>query len=746
MLVFVQKVMNLLILEPQPFRIPHPDLASIWQFWIIFIILSCIFIVIEVSMIIITILHLRSSKRVKYHDTSNDPNFQVSKPLKIFVSIVHSLFLVIGIIMLIMSIVSIGKAVKSSPYCSSCNEDCDPLVPEHCILPYPSTYHLIADNTTKTGFRVNLKYHTLPKVKNGGHINPTYLNELDGFSTIGNLLIYLDDPDEKYFISPRNIENSIQKDSNSFIIDTETLERIPHFIELDHSEDIDKKLTIIQPAVPLNYSRRYIVGVRNIKNTKGEFIKPSEAFNVLLQPNKPSNNKKLAERWTYYNDMIFPILEYAEITNKSEFQLVWDFYTISKESSLSSAEEMRDLTLDFLTKFTPDFKIAYYQEEKCTNETLIGRTYFVDIDFPLYLEDTSKLSIIPRDNKGKKLKIKNTGFKRHNILIRIPCSLILDPQPATQIVQYGHGLFNTRGEVRANFLNKLANENKWILVASDWNGMSRYDLFDIANILLNELSDFIKIPESTIQGWANMAGTIKFMVNTLSKDKNFIINNVPVMNTTKYSFYGISQGAVIGGGYLTYSKDIHRGVLNVPGSPFTLLLSRSVSFPIFKSILSLNFYNWPDTRIALSLTQQMWDQGESAGWLSYDSSNNKEILLQAAIGDALVSSYAAEIMARSYNAKLIDGSFRPVFGVENTGTSEGIGYVEFYYNNTNKEEIRNIPPTGGKDPHMYLRAEPEIMKQTSLFLNTGQIKNFCKGKCIKEKSEVDARKEVLVPH
>ena len=59
--------------------------------------------------------------------------------------------------------------------------------------------------------------------------------------------------------------------------------------------------------------------------------------------------------------------------------------------------------------------------------------------------------------------------------------------------------------------------------------------------------------------------------------------------------------------------DITRGVLGVSGTEFALVLSRSVDFTEFYSILQLQLWAEIDVRIYLTVIQQLWDAGESGG-------------------------------------------------------------------------------------------------------------------------------------
>lgn len=51
----------------------------------------------------------------------------------------------------------------------------------------------------------------------------------------------------------------------------------------------------------------------------------------------------------------------------------------------------------------------------------------------------------------------------------------------------------------------------------------------------------------------------------------------------------------------------------MPGTTYALLLSRSVDFKRYRDILELEYYNWRDIRIAITVMQMLWDVGEAAG-------------------------------------------------------------------------------------------------------------------------------------
>lgn len=66
---------------------------------------------------------------------------------------------------------------------------------------------------------------------------------------------------------------------------------------------------------------------------------------------------------------------------------------------------------------------------------------------------------------------------------------------------------------------------------------------------------------------------------------------------------GISLGGILGGGYVSFSKQFERATFSVPGSPFALLLPRCEMFPLINFMLRLSLPEQRDVRLALSLFQ-----------------------------------------------------------------------------------------------------------------------------------------------
>src|SRR5215472_11142585 len=69
-------------------------------------------------------------------------------------------------------------------------QDCDPLVPTECGMPYPSNVWTVPDATRTTGLHVAFGATTLPKYDpKGDHVDRTKFEGRDGFSPGGALMV-----------------------------------------------------------------------------------------------------------------------------------------------------------------------------------------------------------------------------------------------------------------------------------------------------------------------------------------------------------------------------------------------------------------------------------------------------------------------------------------------------------------------------------------------------------------------------
>ena len=640
-------------------------------------------------------------------------------------------------------------------------DHCDPFDTTECCLPFPSFHHLLPDNTTVTGWRVNLQGETLPPLKGGIQIDPSFLNKLDGFSTMAPLLFYIDGLKEAHrqptnntvrLQGHENIEESVTKNSITLLVDVSTQKLVHHSAEIDYLDE-KRPLVLVFPAQPLNHNTHYALAVVGATDIHGELLSPTPGMKAFF-----ADRTLDAERFRRYKNKVIPALRKAAPWVPrlvSQIQLIFDFHTVSAESQLGPVRKVRDATMRIISdpswgNWKDHVRVIRKVEGACSKHELIARTIHAELDVPWFLNG---FGVGQRqatlDNYAVESGASVTMGKA-KFVVHVPCSLraaaVKGPNATDlrAIMEFGHGLFFSRDEASDGFLQKMANDEGYIIMAMDWRGMSVYDLPIVIKTLMAKPRLFHAIRDNLIQGYANKFALQHFSQNGmldlqwLQFHTGFNRNRpVPTyQNRTPASvFYGISQGGILGAGYAALSgptKLIDRAILGVPGTPFALVMSRSLDFSGYDSVLLLNFYSNRHVRILLYLTQMAWDSVEGSGVLAGPKTEEwPRMLLQAGLGDAVVPSLSAEALARGLGASALHGNPRKIFGVgvgepaSNTSLGPNFTLTELLY----EKEYTSLPTddrfASRNDVHICVRRDEKLIGQIKEFMNTGRIIDPC---------------------
>lgn len=244
-------------------------------------------------------------------------------------------------------------------------------------LPWPSNEYTVQDQNSATGLRLALPADRMPPIKGGGSWNMQYWNELDGFSVMSPLLVKFSELSSLGLIPWDNITSYSAANATTVIINTKTGEKIPHWAEVDAHDPIDP-LLLIQPAVPLDWATRYVVGIRNLVTKSGNLIEASDAFKKL----RDDDTDKTPE-WRHFDESVFPILANSGFA-RSRLQLAWEFTTMSRDICLGRAETIRDDALNRIDEVT--YKIHLIEEDACEGNTtdVMARTIYGNTPLQLY--------------------------------------------------------------------------------------------------------------------------------------------------------------------------------------------------------------------------------------------------------------------------------------------------------------------------------------------------------------------------
>eukprot|EP00117_Sycon_ciliatum_P036882 scpid29561/ scgid1398/ len=493
----------------------------------------------------------------------------------------------------------------------SLGEACDELVPEQCLLPFPNSFYLRADNSTDTGYRVSFSKEDFPRDTLGSHALPSVLNSFDGFSPFPSILAYFKDLSESNLPPHWDIAQSLLSHSPTILLNADTGERVPHFAELDNGDKLTvEHALMLWPAYRLNDNTRYIVAMRNLSTTHHKPVESSQTF-LALRNGKygdvlASNPSTDDDRQAHFDD-IFRILVKAGVARDS-LQLAWDFRTASRKCITERLVFTRDDAFERIVNICPDYTISKVTDNYSAN---IFRHIEGTFKVPYYTNKPGPGSHLVIDEKGLPVF---QGVAEAEFEVLIPHSVVANatftPPSPGRILQYGHGLFGSHDEVQQGYLQQVANRYGYVMAACTWWGMSRDDVVPLVLTLASNVSKMNILPDRLTQGVTNALLLMKLMKGSFSRDSHvqFGGSGKACYETDEAYYYGNSLGGIIGSVYMAATTDVTRGTIGVGGGPFGLLLPRSHDFAQFSAGLRALYPRSMDYISALSFLNMMWSR------------------------------------------------------------------------------------------------------------------------------------------
>jgi hypothetical protein len=292
-----------------------------------------------------------------------------------------------------------------------------------------------------------------------------------------------------------------------------------------------------------------------------------------------------------------------------------------------------------------------------------------------------------------------------------------------------------------------ANGWRWITLAVNLYGFDENAVEMAAEGLTGRpevLSGFI---DRQIQGQVNQLLAMRMMMGRIARDgirnsDGVLILDPAWIDPDVRAYRGDSQGGIMGGTYMAVSTDVTRGLLGEPGTPYSVLLNRSVDAVLYNGLLQNTYQDARGVQIVWGLIQMVWDRSEPSGFVPFLAQDTlpgtpeHRVLMHAAIGDHQVTTLGAHIMARAVGAKLIESDdaqnrvVRDVFGLERAAAPlDGESALVEYDFALAPEPLTNTPPTDGCDPHDRVRVLTPAFEQQDRFFRTGEIDWFCDGLC-----------------
>ena len=595
-------------------------------------------------------------------------------------------------------------------------EDCEPLVPEVCAYPFPSDYFL------RDG-RIMFGPTTLPRTATPPphHLPADILADRDGFSVNAALLAFFPDATQDGIPRPDSIASSLEPGSATVLIEAETGTRVAHFSEIDMAtRNYRGRSFMIRPVAPLRHSTRYIAAIRNVVDSTGYEVQPSEVFQAL-RDGTDHDHPYVTARRAHFESEIFAPLEAAGV-ERADLQLAWDFTTSSQENDVGSLLHVRDDALAAIGMDGPEYVIDNVENDVDEN---IAKRIEGRMTVPMYLTSADPGSFLNRGPDGRGAQ---NGTMEVPFLVIVPRSASMAmPAPPVQI---GHGLLGSRRQ--AGGYASFANTYNYVLFAVDWLGMSEVDVEPITLALsTGAIEDFDMIPDRLHQGMVNFLASMRMMRGRFARDPEV----AGLIDTSRGFYAGASQGGIFGATYMAITTDVERGMLGVPGQPYNLLLQRSVDFDPYQALLRISFRDGPDIQLVLNLIQGLWDRAEPGSFSRHIQNDlfpgtpAHRVLMMVAIGDHQVSTLGAHVMARAIDVPNLIPANRSIWGVEDAmGPIDGSAMIEYSFG-LPPEPLDNVPMEEGDDPHGSIRPLPTAQRTIHEFFQTGVVNHHCEGPC-----------------
>jgi len=641
---------------------------------------------------------------------------------------------------------------------------CDPLGGQSCMLPFPNDYYTVPDAAASSGRRVDFPAAAMPANTSGAHIDPTTWNANDGFSPGSTIELQVPnlDPTRSGIVDQYHIGGSLAAHAPVVLLDATTGQRLAWWGETDARDpNPATRLLLIHPAADLPEGHRIVVAVRNLRSTTGSDIAATGAFADVLAGQRLTEPGGSALGAHLHR--LLTLLRRDAGVSTTGLYLAWDFTVISTASLTGPVLDMRDAAMADLGSKTPAYTVSTVTNLTASDAggRTIARHISGTFDVPSFLtgpsgDQTDTLHIGP---DGKPTQI--PGNVEHAVFsCLVPRSV--DPQPTTgdataaassvtpgRPVVYGKGLFSVATEMDITGVRDVADRYRMVLCSTNALGLDGNDELTDAGLFAN-LSDFPVVPDHLMQAMIDnlylgrlMASPHGFAANPAFQASgphhtSFIDTSRPL------TYYGNSEGSLIGGAVTAISTEWRRAVLGVPSMNYSILLPRSVDFTPLYPFFDKSYPDEQTQQLILDLLQMLFDRGETDGYVEQltihplPGTPAHQVLLQMAFGDHQVSNFTTEIEARTLGAVvhqpaipfgLVSGD--PFYGLASAPATSRAPATLYVWEDphTPPPPLANVPPTHGIDPHDFIpRSLPAAQRQLVGFLTTGVVRDVCGAK------------------
>jgi hypothetical protein len=526
----------------------------------------------------------------------------------------------------------------------------------------------------------------------------------------------------------RCFTRSVQADNPTVIVEASSGRRIPHIAEFDPRARSDaRRALVLRPLERLRPGTRHVIGLR-LRRPDGTPAPVPEGFRAIRAgAGVPADLAALSER---YEREVFPLLD--AIAPRAEWTLAWDFTTGTDEHLRRTLLAVRDDVIARVRARPPAVRVVEVLEDTRPH---VARRVELSIQVPAYVDSAAP---------GARLRLGPDGLPRAEGTVEVPVLVVVPPsaldvtRPQAQLLQFGHGFFGRRGEIHDGFAPVFGDEHGFVVMCTEWWGMSADDLPTVIGDITERTSEVMRLTDRLHQAMANQIALAAARNALAGLPELQRADGSPVFAPHHVAFYGLSLGHILGGTYVALSPDIDRALLAVGGANFSFMMFRARPFDPFLNLVDRVTGDALDHQIFAALTQLVFDRVDPLTYADLvlrrplpGSPDDRRILMHLGIGDAEVPNVATELHARELGLSTVVPSPRPVVGLAETsaeGTRSGLVLFDFGIDPLPGADA--IPPTSANVVHEGQRELASSMAQASAFLRPGgTITQVCDGPC-----------------
>jgi hypothetical protein len=521
-----------------------------------------------------------------------------------------------------------------------------------------------------------------------------------------------------------DLEASLAEDSPIWLVDLDARERIPFFAELDAYPGLapEERTLILRPQHPLPAGGHVGVALTDaMASASGEPLRTPPRFAALRSGDQIPLD--LAPRAEGYRQLI-DALEAAGLA-RQRLLLAWDFHVASTDRSLAPFDRLLGLKREHMPPvptWDPGFEVVQPGDRDWDDPVKDGawRTGVVRFPFPHFVDGLGRVTL---DEEG----LPTLGASDLiEVQILVPESVRGAAAGTVPVLIFGHGILAHP----ADYLDaandeggtvELVNQLGMIAVGTEWRGLTRRDLLEVAAIAM----DFGRLPTLTdrlLDGLTNALLMERLPSTAFAGLEIFsaVDGSGSMIDPEQLRYYGISLGGIEGTVLMANAERVPYGVLHLAGGAWSQMLERSSNWASLERLMVRGLPLARERQLAYAIMQSFWDPVDPVLHAAAGRLSGVSALWQMSMGDEQVPNFATEILLRAAQAPLITPAVHPAWNLASAAAPTPPGSAGlFQFDSGIAAPAPGNRPAEVSGAHTAIRTTAEHRAQVRAFFEAG---------------------------